>query len=474
MKYKKIHFVGIKGVGMTPLAVIAKEAGCVVTGSDINEEFITDDVLKNAGITPYPTFSPDYIEDIDLVITTGAHGGYDNIEVVAAKQKNIPVLSQGEAVGVFMDGGIFDRKFEGISITGTHGKTTTTAMIATLLKNAGLDPSFIIGTSSIPSLGSPGHFGKGKYFVAEADEYGTEPTYDKTPKFLWQHPTIALFTNIELDHPDIYQSVADVRNSFLKFANQLPEKGVLVCNGDDSEVKLLVKEYGKRAIRFGFSPINDYVITRISISGNQTFFWVDAFGTSLGEFVLKVTGEHNALNALGAAIVGLEIGIPIEKVKKGLQEFTGSKRRMEYKGHLVSGVYVYDDYAHHPTEIRQTLKAFRKIYPKKKIVCVFQPHTYSRTKKLFEEFLRAFSDADTIIISDIYASLREEKDETISSNLLAERMKSLHSEVYYVPEPTDVVKYINQKHYGEDTILITMGAGNIYKILEGLEFKANK
>ncbi|MBU4016929.1 UDP-N-acetylmuramate--L-alanine ligase, partial [Patescibacteria group bacterium] len=192
MKKKNIHFVGIKGVGMTPLAIIAKEAGFTVTGSDIDEEFITDEALKKAGIIPFVGFDPIHITKPDLVITTGAHGGLDNIEVKKAKELGIEVLTHGQAVGVFMEGKIFNKSFRGISVAGTHGKTTTSGMLAAILHENRMDPSFVIGTGCVGSLGAPGHFGKGKYFIAEADEYATEPKYDKTPKFLWQHPQIAI------------------------------------------------------------------------------------------------------------------------------------------------------------------------------------------------------------------------------------------------------------------------------------------
>jgi UDP-N-acetylmuramate--alanine ligase len=202
-KNKHIHFVGIKGVGMAPLAIIAKEAGFIVSGCDIPEEFITDEILKKAGIDFSSSFSPEHITDVDLVITTGAHGGFDHPEVVRAKELGIEIWTQGQAVGEFMKGDIFGKTIKGISVSGTHGKTTTTAMIAAILKDNRLDPSFLIGTGNIPFLNSSGHFGKGEYFVAEADEYATEPKYDLTPKLLWQKPEIAVITNVELDHPEI-------------------------------------------------------------------------------------------------------------------------------------------------------------------------------------------------------------------------------------------------------------------------------
>ncbi len=467
---KKFHFVGIKGTNMTPLAIIAKEAGFEVTGSDVEQEFITDAALKKVGITPFVGFSSDHITDQTLVITTGAHGGFDNPEVVAAKNKSIPVMSAGEATGEYMKGTLFKKQFVGISVAGTHGKTTTTAMIATMLKENRLDPSYIIGTGDIGSLGLPGHFGEGRYFVAEADEYATEPVHDKRARFLWQYPKFAVITNIEHDHPDIYPTITAVRETFLSFVKQLPDKGLLIACGDDPQVKLLLKEYEGRVITYGFSLENDYVLDRVTVSGEQTFFWVKSRGVPLGEFVLRVVGEHNALNALATVIIGLETGLSIDKIKKGLLAFRGSKRRLEFVGDLKTGAKVYDDYAHHPTEIKTTLAALRKQYPKKKIICIFQPHTYSRTKQLFQQFTTAFGSVDMVILTDIFASAREEADPAVSSKNLAFALGNRHKAVMYLPKLSDVVQYISENRLRTDTVLVTMGAGDVYSIHSQLEF----
>jgi len=437
---------------MTPLAIIAKEAGIKISGSDIADEFITDVVLKNAGIIPLIGFSGAHVGDVDLVITTGAHGGFNNIEVLEARRKNIKVITQGEAIGVFMNGEIFERKFTGISVTGTHGKTTTTAMIATLLKINGKDPSFLIGTAGASSLGASGHYGKGDFFVAEADEYMTEPNFDKTIKHLWQHPKIAVITNIEFDHPDVYSSLEDTRAEFLKFANQLPKDGVLITCGDDPEVKKLLTDFKGRKITYGVSEENNFIVDE-----------------ALKNIELSVFGEHNKLNAVAAFIVGLEVGLSKEQIEKGLLAFEGSKRRSEFIGTLSSGAQLFDDYAHHPTEIQKTLKAFREKFPNSKIVCVFQPHTYSRTKSLFEQFSSSFTDVDTVILTNIYASLREKPDLTISMQDLASK---IGKKALFLPTLSDVVKYINNQDYKENAVVITMGAGDIYKINEKLKVKS--
>ena len=458
MTVRSIHFVGIKGVGMTPLAIIAKEAGIQVSGSDIADEFITDTSLKKAGIVPLVGFSPSHLSsrstNPDLVITTGAHGGFNNIEVLEARKKNIKVITQGEAVGVFMNGTIFGRKFTGISVTGTHGKTTTTAMIATLLKANNLDPSFLIGTADVLSLGAPGHYGKGDYFVAEADEYMTEPQFDKTIKHMWQHPKIAVITNIEFDHPDAYKSLDETRKKFLEFANQLPKDGVLITCGDDLQVKKLLTEFKGRKITYGSVEQNDYVVDDV-----------------LKDVKLSVFGDHNRLNATAAFAVGLEVGLTKEKIVNGLLAFKGSKRRSEFIGTLALGALLFDDYAHHPTEIRRTLESFRSKFPDSKIVCVFQPHTYSRTKSLFEQFSRSFNDVDVVILTNIYPSLREKPDPTVSMPDLAKKIEFNGKKSLFLPELSDVIKYINNQSFDKNVILITMGAGDVYKINERLKMK---
>jgi UDP-N-acetylmuramate--alanine ligase len=461
---KNIHFVGIKGVGMTPLAIIAQEAGFKVSGCDVDKEFITDALLTKAGIKPLIDFSESHIENCDLLITTGAHGGFENIEVIKSKSLGIPVWTQGEAVGKFMDGELFKNSFEGISVAGSHGKTTTSAIIATILKENKQDPAFLIGTGDIPSLGSSGHFGKGKYFVAEADEYATEPKHDHTPKFLWQHPQIGIVTNIEFDHPDLYSSMEQLETAFLNFAKNIKPSGVLIACIDDFETAKILKMHQGRIITYGFSESADFNIRRVSVSPEKTFFWVRTKDAQLGEFSLNIAGEHNALNALAAIIVCLELGLSLENIKKGLLAFRGTKRRSEFIGKLASGALVYDDYAHHPTEIKSTLEAFKKMYPNKKIVCIFQPHTYSRTKSLFEQFTTSFSSASELILTDIFPSLREIADDTVSSKILAESVSKVKNDVLYLPKLEDVIKYLDQKSFNDSYIIITMGAGDVYKI----------
>lgn len=457
---RKIHFVGIKGVGMTPLAIIAKEAGFKVTGSDIHEDFITKDSLERAKIEIFPEFASKNIEGRDMVIVSAAHGGFENIEAVSAKSQNIPVISQAEALGLFQTGKIFGKEFEGIAVSGSHGKTTTTAMIATILKECSMDPSYSVGTGDIPTLGSPGHLGKGKFFVCEADEYISF----NSPKFLFLKPKIAVITNIDFDHPDVYSDLSQIEDAFLKFTKNLEEDGILIACGDGEENANFLKKVVGRKITYGFSKTNDYYIEKVNFSGGKTFFWVNHRDNSLGEFSIDIFGDQNALDGLAAIIAAMEAGLPLDKIKKGLSVYKGSKRRSEFVGTTKYGAKLFDDYAHHPSEIQKTLDAFRKNFPKERIIPIFQPHMYSRTKLLLDDFVRSFDKCDFLIISEIFPSFREERDESFSAEILADKISKRRGKTIFIKNLGDVVKYLDNPKFGQDHVLITMGAGDIYKI----------
>ncbi len=461
---KKVHFVGIKGVGMTPLAIIAKEAKFEVTGSDVSDTFITDSELSKAGIISFVGFDPKHIEEADLVIYTSAHEGTENPEVRAAASANIPILNQGRALALFQKGEPFGKKFKGISVSGSHGKTTTTALIATVLVKNNLDPSYVIGTSNIPSLGSSGHFGRGQYFITEADEYFADAERDKTPKLLLQNPQIGVITNVDFDHPDIYSSIDEIRKVFVEFTKNITPDGVLIACGDGQENRKFLNEVNVRKITYGISQDNDFILERENNSPDKMFFWVKSKDTLLGQFSMGVFGAQNALNGLCAVVVGLEIGLSVDQIKKALSTFSGTKRRSEFVGNLPGGGLLYDDYAHHPEEIKKTLSAFRKSFPKHKIIPIFQPHMYSRTKKLFKEFSQAFSDCDEVILAEIFPSFREKVDPSFSSSLLASEIKKYGKRAEYFPKPSNVVEYVSSRVFDKNTLLITMGAGDIYKI----------
>ena len=424
---KSVHFVGIKGVAMTALAVWYKEAGYAVIGSDTTEQFPTDEVLKKAKISVLP-FDRTNIKNNkpDFVIYTGAHGGRENPEVVEAVKLGIKILPHGQALGEIM------KNYIQISVAGSHGKTTTSAMIATIFIHAGMDPSYAIGCGEIRGLGLPGHFGKGNIFVAEADEYVTDPGHDLTPRFMWQHPDILVETNIDWDHPDVYASLAAVRQAFTALERQ---SKIVITN-------------------------KDFQVMHVSFGQERTFFSLEQHGMKLGDFTLKVPGRHNAQNAGAAVIACMELGVSRDKIAEGLVLFGGTKRRFEQVGEC-RGVSVIDDYAHHPKEIMATLAAAREWYPRRRIIAVFQPHTYSRTKALLSEFAGAFGDAQEVILTDIYSSARETDTLGISGKTLVEETAKHHPNVLYAPDFSAVQKVL-RTHMRPEDIIIFMGAGDIY------------
>lgn len=415
---KRIYFVGIKGVAMASLAIWAKEAGKVVAGSDLPEEFPTDEELNKADITIHVGFDNSNLTAFhpDLVIYTGAHGGRDNPEVVYAKKHDIPSLPHGQALGLAMEG---KRQ---MSVAGSHGKTTTSAMIATILTEAGWDPSYTIGCGSIRGLGVAGHAGKGDWFIAEADEYVTDPGHDLTQRFLWQKPEVLVVTNIDYDHPDVYPNLLAVQQAFIALQKQ--SKFTFVSAEDE----------GSSVLR--------------NVDNVATF----SISEKLNELKLQIPGRHNMFNAAAAAAACGRIGIAWEVVKRGLERFGGTKRRFEKLGE-VRGALIYDDYAHHPKEIEATIAAFRDRYPKKRLIVVFQPHTYSRTKALLTDFIRALAKADIALVTDIYASARE----TVNQEGLARRLAPI-----YTPTRKDVSKWFDNNSKKGD-VVVFMGAGDIYQ-----------
>lgn len=466
-KFKHVHFIGIKGVAMTALAIVAKEQGSRVTGSDVEEEFPTSTVLAKFKIKPLIGFKKENIVGSpDLIVVTGAHGGMSNPEAQAASKMGLRVLMHGEALGEFMKGK------KGIAVAGSHGKTTSAAMVAHILSKAGFDPSFAVGCGEIKSLGTPGHAGKGDYFVVEADEYVTDPGRDPTPRFFWLSPFVAVITNIEYDHPDAYLNIGQVRQAFLTFAKKVPSDGLLVAGIDNENVREVLSQIKSPIFQpkadqplvetFGFSPAAHFQITRVSFGNGRTWFWLKHKGIDLGQFALKIPGRHNAANAVAASIVASHLGISWGKIRQLLPTFSGTRRRFEKVAER-EGIAFFDDYAHHPTEIKATLEAARAWFPNGKIVCIFQPHTFSRTKALLGEFSRCFTEADQVIITDIYPSAREKPDPTINSKILVNEIQKYHKNAHFIGKMEEVVAYF-KNHLTPGDIILTMGAGDIYKM----------
>lgn len=477
-KYKKIYFMGIKGVGMATLAIIAKQAGFIVAGSDVQDEFITDRILVNEGANVLTGFEEKNVEDFAsgtstdaiLLISTAAHGGFLNPEVKRARKMGIKVITHGEAVGVFMKGEIFGRNdFEGISVSGSHGKTTITGMLSCVMTKLNLDPSFTAGTSEIFPIGAAGHYGKGKYFVAEADEYLAEAKFDRTPKFLYQKPSFLIINNIDFDHPDFYGNIEDVRNAYSKFLNNLAKEGVLIINGDDENIKEIKNQSASwrteiKTITYGTGEDNEFVLKNFKQVGLGASFEVFRNDTSLGIFKLSIPGYHNAKNALAVIAFLIEIGVSVGQIQRILPEFKGVKRRLEHIGQTPDGVLVFDDYAHHPEEIRKTLSALKSAFEDKKVTVVFQGHTFSRTKALLSEFASALALADELILIPTFASMRRDVSGDEQDKIFFEEIRKIKANIMFIEGESDVVEYIRQNIKNSKNLVLTMGAGDVYKI----------
>src|SRR3989338_1142953 len=454
MKKKSAYFVGIKGVGMTALSIYFKEKGYTVKGSDTEAVFHTDKILSRFHIPVVRGFDKKNIsKNYDLVVVTGAHGGIKNSEAQEAKEKGLKVVMHGQALGEEM------KKYCGISISGTHGKTTTSALVASILTHAGCDPSYVVGTSDILDLTAPGHYGRGKYFIAEADEYITSPGFDSTPRFLWQHPEILVITNIEYDHPDAYSDVSEIENAFYKLTQNLKGEKILIGCCDNNSVLKVLKKYKGKILTYGFSKNAMYQVGSFKFEKGKTTFDITKSGAKVAQVSTYLTGKHNILNSLAASLVCRTVGLSWDEISENILKFKGSRRRFEFireKGKF----RFYDDYAHHPTEIAATVSGARMFFPDFYITVIFQPHTYSRTKSLFKQFLTSFDWADKILIAPIYASAREEKDTSVSSEMLVAALVKNGKNAYLVNRPTDAVKGIKNNEVKKE-LIITMGAGDI-------------
>jgi len=455
MKKKNAYLVGIKGVAMTSLAVYLKEKGYEVTGSDVEDIFPTDKILQANKINIIKGFSEKNIDEkFDLAVVTGAHGGMTNIEAQKAKKLGIPTYMHGEFLGKLMEG-----KF-GISIAGCHGKTTTSSLIAFLLQKGGFKQSYAIGTAEINGLGPAGHFGNGEIFVAEADEYMTCPSSDPTPRFMWQSPKILVLTNIEYDHPDAYANIEEVKDAYRHFIDKLESDVVIVACIDNENVTSVLTGTNKQVITYGFSPAADFSISHFYFNEGISFMQVMHKNINLGEYMLQISGKHNLANSLAGIIVAEHIGMSHENIRKALKLFTGCKRRFE-KISQIGGVTLYDDYAHHPSEISATLYGAREWFKYRRIIAIFQPHTFSRTKALLADFARAFIQADLAMIVDIYPSAREQPDDTINSNMLVMEANKYKKNAYYLKNKKETLSFLD-KNIKDGDLIITMGAGDIY------------
>ncbi len=445
-----VYFAGIGGISMSGLAEILADAGFTVSGSDRSRSALTE-MLEAKGITVfYGQRAENITSSVDCVVFTSAIGK-DNPEYIAAHEKNIPCLTRAELLGQIMKN--YDIS---IAVSGTHGKTTTSSMLSEILLHAKLDPTLSIG-GILKTIGGNIRVGKSEYFVTEACEY--------TNSFLSFFPKIGIILNIEEDHLDFFKDLADIRRSFRKFAELLPEDGCLVINADIADCQEITQGLACRVITFGSGPNADYYPSDVTYdkNGNPGFILHGANG-SCTQAALRVPGYHNILNALAAAAVADLLSIDIGQTVQALHGFTGTDRRFEYKG-SVGGITVIDDYSHHPTEITAALQAAAR-YPHNTLWCVFQPHTYSRTKAFLKEFAKALTLADKVVLADIYAA-RETDTLGVSSEMLQKEIQALGQECYYFPSFDEIENFLLENCLKDD-LLITMGAGDVVKIGETL------
>jgi len=457
---KKVYLIGIKGVGMSALAIYLKQANYDVAGSD-QGVFLTDELLKENNIKFFDEFSSQNVETInpDWVIVSAAYDK-ENIEYISAKNKGLKISYYSEALAQITE------DVDLIAVSGVHGKTTTTAMVAHLFEEADLSPSYLIGTSKVSNLGSNAKKGQGKYFVLEADEYRKSPD-DNHSKFLDLNPKWMVVSSIELDHPDIFKDEEAVYEAFREFSQRIKPDGKIVLCLDYQRIKQLSKEIDPLKLEtYGFSSEAKWQIIDVRNSAKETIFKLTKDNVFFGEFSLFVPGEHNILNAVAAIIIGSLANIPVETIKAALLKFCGTPRRFEI---VFSGneIVLIDDYAHHPTAIRKTLRTVKERYPSYKLVSIFQPHTYSRTKALLGEFSQAFTDADEVIIMDIFASARE-KNGTVNTEILVKEIKKNHRNVFYFDSLDKIQKHLLKEIKTPEAIL-TIGAGDIYKLAQSIK-----
>ena len=447
----KIHFTGIGGISMSGLAEIMLSKGFTVTGSDSRESEITKHLESLGATIYYGQKASNVAADTEVLIYTAAVKA-DNPELVAATEMNIPLLTRAEFLGQIMK-----NYHTAVNVAGTHGKTTTTSMITEILLAADADPTISVG-GILNSIGGNIRVGRSDLFVTEACEY--------TNSFLSFNPTINIILNVKADHLDFFKDLDDIRHSFKLFTEKLPSDGTLIINSDIDNYEYFYKDTDCEVITFGSDPEKSmYSATNITYDKYGCCSYTLLINNEdSGTIELSVPGLHNVYNSLSAVAAAFKLGISIDNIKAGLKHFTGTNRRFEKKGEF-NGVTVIDDYAHHPDEITATLNS-AKNYPHNKIWCVFQPHTYSRTKALMPEFAKALSLADNIVLAKIYPA-RETDNLGISSADLMELIKAEGKDCYYYESFEDIEKFLLNNCINGD-LLITMGAGDVYKIGEEL------
>lgn len=464
LKYTNFYLVGIKGVAMTALAQILVDAGKIVSGCDVLDDFVTQPQLDRLALTLDIGFDHELPSTTECVIFTAAHLGPDNPLVQSALKRNIPVFSQAEA---FADW--FNSK-DGISVAGTSGKSTTTAMIAWILEYNQLKPSYAVGVGDIPNLGRTGRWQpNSRFFVAEADEYVTDPRALKkglpiVPRFSYLKSYITVCTNLQHEHIDVYPNFESLQSTFKDFFQSNKKDGLIVIHGDNTVLKSITQSLTTACKTFGESESNDFRVSSHHYQDGKSVASLSV-GSHQYQLTLLVPGKHNILNAAAAvaACSSSQIGLAIPDCLAALAEFKSTKRRFEYLGQ-VRGVDFYDDYGHHPQEVAAAITTFKELFSDRNIVVAFQPHTYSRTKAFFSDFVTALATAPNLVLLDIFASAREQADSSVSSVTLAEAIKAkgASTNVTHLHSPSELAQYI-QTDVPTGSVMLTLGAGDIYQ-----------
>jgi UDP-N-acetylmuramate--alanine ligase len=442
-KIQNIHFVGIGGSGMSGIAEVLLSLGYKVSGSDVKPTPVTER-LQKLGAKIFVGHQAANVEGAQVVVTSTAVAA-QNPEVVQARAKGVPVIPRIEMLAELA------RLKYTIAVAGTHGKTTTTSMTASVLQAGGLDPTVVVG-GRLKHIDSGAQLGRGDYLVAEADE--------SDGSFLKLSPALAIITNIDNDHLDYYGTFEKICDAFVEYAGRVPFYGCVIVCLDDPHIRAQLPRMTRRVVTYGIDSNADVRAANLNVDGGGTWFDAVISGKMLGKMRLRVPGRHNVLNSLASIAVGLELGIPFDKIAEGLTQFEGVGRRMELKGET-QGITVIDDYGHHPTEIRATLSALRERYPSRRLVVLFQPHRYSRTQSLYADFANCFRNADRVFILDIYAA-GEKPIEGVTSELILNDMKKTHTSASALSGADGVEALRSELQSGD--VVVTLGAGDVWKI----------
>jgi UDP-N-acetylmuramate--alanine ligase len=444
-KKHRVHFVGIGGIGMSGIAEVLLNSGYVVSGSDLHDSEATQR-LRKLGAQIFIGHQEENLAVNPSVVVISTAVKYSNPEVLQARRRQIPVIPRAEMLAELM------RMRYGIAVAGSHGKTTTTSMTAAVLSLAGLDPTMVIG-GRVHMLGTNAKMGQGEILVAEADE--------SDGSFLLLTPTIAVVTNIDREHMDFHQTMERLNESFLAFANKIPFYGLAVLCIDNPNVRAVLPKVRKRFATYGLSPEADFSVRDLQMKTGGVEFTVVHHGKSLGQLKLQLPGRHSATNALAAVAVAHELEIPFSRTAEALASFNGIHRRFEIKGHN-RDVLIIDDYGHHPVEVRATIGAIRESW-KRPLTVIFQPHRYSRTQDLFDEFLTAFEGADRLVLTEIYAA-GEDPIPGVTGEALYQAIKRQgHMDVEFIADKASIAPQLTGRLVAGDVVL-TLGAGDIYKV----------